>query len=64
MWRPFQGTVVALRSGYQQTPLGLGQFHGILHSVAATIDAATTEAPQWPRGRRGRIPDGLFAPER
>jgi hypothetical protein len=41
--RPFQGTVVALRGGCQQTPLGIGQFHGILHSVAATIAAATTE---------------------
>ena len=25
------------------------------------FDAATTEAPQWPGGRRGRIPKGLFA---
>jgi hypothetical protein len=24
------------------------------------IGAATTETPQWPRGRRGRIPEGLF----
>jgi hypothetical protein len=23
---------------------------------------STTEAPQWPKGRRGRIPEGLFAP--
>ena len=62
IWRPFQGTVVALRSGCQQPPLGVGQFHGILHSVATAIGAATTEAPQWPGGRRGRIPEGLFAP--
>jgi hypothetical protein len=62
MWRPFQGTVVAFRSGCQQPPLGIGQFHGILHSVATAIGAATTEAPRWLRGRRGRIPPGLFAP--
>jgi hypothetical protein len=42
--------------------LGIGQSHGILHSVATAIGAATTEAPQWPKGRRGRIPQGLFAP--
>src|ERR1700675_43272 len=53
---------VALRSGCQQPQLGIGQFHGILHSVATAIGAATTEAPQWPGGRRGRIPEGLFAP--
>jgi hypothetical protein len=45
-----------------QPQLGIGQFHGILHSVATAISAATTEAPQWPGGRRGRIPEGLFAP--
>jgi hypothetical protein len=60
--RPFESTVVALRSGCQQPHLGVGQFHGILHSVATAIGAATTEAPQWPGGRRGRIPEGLFAP--
>jgi hypothetical protein len=60
--RPFKGTVVALRSGCQQPQLGVGQFHGILHSVATAI-AATTEAPQWPRGRRGRVPEGYPHPE-
>ena len=40
------------------------QFHGILHSVATAIGAATTEAPQWPKGRRGRIPQGRSRPER
>jgi hypothetical protein len=59
---PFKSTVVALRRGCQQPQLGVGQFHGILHSVATAIGAATTEAPQWPGGRRGRIPEGLFAP--
>jgi hypothetical protein len=33
-----------LRSGCQQPPLSVGQFHGILHSVATAIGAATTEA--------------------
>jgi hypothetical protein len=59
--RPFKGTVVVLRSGRQQHQLSIGEFHGILHSVATAIGAATTEAPQWLGGRRGRIPQGLFA---
>jgi hypothetical protein len=42
--------------------VGIGQFHGIVHSVATAIGAATTEAPHWPGGRQGRIPEGLFAP--
>jgi hypothetical protein len=58
---PFKGTVVALRCRRQQHQLGVGQFHGILHSVATANGAATTEALQWPEGRRGRIPKGLFA---
>jgi hypothetical protein len=44
--------------------VGFGSISRILHSVAAPIEAATTGAPQWPRGRRGRIPDWLLAPER
>jgi hypothetical protein len=64
IWRPFEGTVIALRSRCQQPLLGFGQFHGILHSVATAIGAATTEAPQWPKGRRGRIPEGCSRQER
>jgi hypothetical protein len=45
---PFKGTVVALRCRRQQHQLGIGQFHGILHSVTTAIAAATAEAPQWP----------------
>jgi hypothetical protein len=56
------GTAIASRSRGQQPQLGIGQFHGILYSIATAIDAATTEAPQRPGRRRGRIPDGLFAP--
>jgi hypothetical protein len=38
----------------------IAQFHGILHSVATAIGAATTEAPQWPSCRQGRIPQGAI----
>src|SRR6202162_4011470 len=44
---PFKGTVVALRCRRQQHQLGIGQFHGILHSVTTAIAAAPAEAPQW-----------------
>ena len=33
IWWPFNGAVVALRGRRQQHQLGIGQFHGILHSV-------------------------------
>ena len=64
-----QGLTSPIVRGRRHVSLGhlvgggqVGQFHGILHSVATAIGAATTEAPQWPNRRRGRIPQGLFAP--
>jgi hypothetical protein len=30
--------------------------------VATASDTVTTEAPRWPHGQRGEIPDGLSGP--
>jgi hypothetical protein len=70
----FNAAVLALRGGGQQHQLGIGEFHRDSPFGWRASRAVTTEAPQWPGSRRGRIPksesaqsgahsDALFAAE-
>src|SRR5882672_10116113 len=60
--RGFKGTVVALRGRGQEQQLGVGQFHGILHSVGNNDCPRPHRSPALATKPAGQDPTGLQYP--